>query len=64
MNFTNTPLYHFPITHYSNVPKFQHSDCERSELTSKIVKVKPLSSVAGLTKKPSSGRNIPNEGFK
>ena len=24
-SFTNNPLYHFPITHYSNIPLFQHS---------------------------------------
>ena len=25
MNFTNNPLYHFPITQYSTLPLFQHS---------------------------------------
>jgi len=26
MNFTNKPLYHFPITQYSTIPLFQHSN--------------------------------------
>ncbi len=28
------PLFHFPITHYSIIPVFQYSNCERSELSS------------------------------
>jgi hypothetical protein len=27
MDFTNKPHYHFPITQYSIVPLFQHSNC-------------------------------------
>ena len=30
------PLFHFPITHYSIIPVFQYSNCERSELSSNI----------------------------
>jgi hypothetical protein len=26
MNFTNNPFYHFPITQYSTIPLFQHSN--------------------------------------
>ena len=43
MNFTNNPClraethrqasFHIPRTQYSNIPVFQHSNCERSELT-------------------------------
>ena len=29
----NIPLPHFPRTHYSIIPVFQHSNCKRSELT-------------------------------
>jgi len=31
-NFLNPPV-HYPRTHDSNIPEFQHSNCERSELT-------------------------------
>ena len=31
--FDSTPLSHFSRTHYSTIPLFQHSNCERSELT-------------------------------
>ena len=33
-DFANKPLSHFPRTHYSIIPVFQHSNCERSELSS------------------------------
>ncbi len=32
--FSNKPLPQFPRTQYSNFPLFQHSNCERSELSS------------------------------
>ena len=32
-DFANKPLSHFPRTHCSIIPLFQHSNCERSELT-------------------------------
>src|SRR5210317_1400597 len=31
-NFLNPPV-HYPRTHDSNIPEFQHSNCQRSELT-------------------------------
>ena len=33
IDFINIPLPHFPKTHYSIIPAFQYSNCERSELT-------------------------------
>ena len=33
-NIANKPLSHFPITHHSIIPVFQHSNYERSELSS------------------------------
>ena len=30
---TINPTLHYPRTHYSNIPVFHHSNCERSELT-------------------------------
>ena len=33
-NFADVPIFHFPKTQYSNIPVFQHSNCERSELSS------------------------------
>ena len=35
-HFANKPLSHFPRTHYSIIPVFQHSNCERSELSSAL----------------------------
>ena len=32
--FDSNPLSHFSRTHYSMIPLFQHSNCERSELSS------------------------------
>ncbi len=34
INFFNNPLFHFPKTHYSIIPVFQYSNCERSDLSS------------------------------
>ena len=31
---TINPTLHYPRTHYSTIPLFQHSNCERSELSS------------------------------
>jgi len=31
--FDSSPLSHFSRTHYSTIPLFHHSNCERSELT-------------------------------
>ncbi len=36
------PLFHFPITHYSIIPIFQYSNCERSELSSIILRQNQL----------------------
>ena len=33
IDFINNPFFHFSKTHYSIIPVFQHSNCERSELT-------------------------------
>jgi hypothetical protein len=33
-NFASKPMSHFTKTHYSIIPVFQHSNCERSELSS------------------------------
>ncbi len=33
-SFVNIPISHSPKTHYSIVPVFQYSNCERSELSS------------------------------
>jgi hypothetical protein len=30
---TINPILHYPRTHYSTIPVFHHSSCERSELT-------------------------------
>jgi hypothetical protein len=30
---TISPTLHYPRTHYSTIPLFHHSNCERSELT-------------------------------
>jgi hypothetical protein len=30
---TINPTLHYPKTHYSTIPLFHHSNCERSELT-------------------------------
>ncbi len=30
---TINPTLHYPRTHYSTIPVFHHSNCERSELT-------------------------------
>jgi len=35
--FDSSPLSHFSRTHYSNIPLFQHSNCERSELSSEMI---------------------------
>ena len=32
--FANNPIYHLPKTHYSIIPFFHYSNCERSELSS------------------------------
>ena len=36
-NDHNNPLSQFPRTHYSSIPTFQHSNCERSELSIRVV---------------------------
>ncbi len=32
-DFANKPMSHFARTHYSSIPVFQYSNCERSELS-------------------------------
>ena len=32
-SFAIRPNFHFPRTHYSGIPVFHHSNCERSEQT-------------------------------
>ncbi len=34
---TDKPFSYFTKTHYSSIPLFQHSSCERSELSSKVL---------------------------
>jgi hypothetical protein len=38
-NFSNEPTHHFPKPQYSIIPVFQHSNYERSELSSQRVLV-------------------------
>jgi hypothetical protein len=44
---TINPRLHYPKTHYSTIPLFHHSNCERSELTctsakpAKLMQIQP-----------------------